>query len=287
MNDRSTEASSGRDATARGNADRLVGAARRLLGAIGRPVVSLAGWVLAAAGMAVALIAEAAKPVAWRAPVKAQFMQTMVQAGVGGIRATLLSGVLFGIVMVLQAAYWLRAAGQVDLVGKILVLLLIREIAPVIMGLILVGRSASAMMIELCLLRSGGQLRMLAAQGIEPFRFLVMPRVVALALSQFALTIVFVVTTLLLGHLFGTALGVTERSLFAFLDAVLGAMTPNDFVLVPLKSLTIGLAIGIVSALAVFDVDDDRLRIQDLIARGFAAAVVAVFLVSGLLSVLL
>jgi ABC-type transport system involved in resistance to organic solvents, permease component len=260
---------------------------RRLLGAIGRPIVDLAGWILAAAGMAVAVVVEAARPIAWRAPVKAQFMQAMVQAGVGGVRPAMVSGVLFGIVMVLQAAYWLRAAGQVDLVGKILVLLLIREIAPVMVGLILVGRSASAMMIELSLLRSGGQLRALAAQGIEPFRFLVMPRVVALALSQFALTIVFVATALLLGHLFGTTLGMTQRTLFGFLDAVLGAMTPSDFVLVPLKSLTIGLAIGIVSALAVFNGDEDRVRMQELVARGFVAAVLTVFVVSGLLSVLL
>lgn len=288
MSSRTTIAASGADTPVRGQRKRRVALrSRRLLGAIGRPLVDAVGGVLAAAGMAIAVIGEAATPLAWRAPVKAEFMRAMVQAGVNGIRAAMISGALFGVAMVMQAAYWLRAAGQVDLVGKVLVLLLVREIAPVVMGLILVGRSATAMMIDFSRMRSGGQLRMLAAHGIEPFRVLVMPRVVALALSQFALTIVFVLTALILGHLVGYGLGVTQRSLPGFLDAVLQAMAPGDFAILPLKSLAIGFAVGIVSTLAVFDAGSRERQMQELIARGFVNAVLAVFLVSGLLSVLL
>lgn len=264
-----------------------LGTPRGLLAAIGRPFVDAAAQVLAAAGMAVAVIAEAVRPIAWRPPVTAEFMRTMSEAGVGGIWAAMISGALFGVAMVMQAAYWLGVAGQLDLVAKVLVLLLIREIAPVIMGLILVGRSATAMMIEFSLMRRNGQLRMLALHGIEPFRFLVMPRVVGLALSQFALTVVFVLTALVLGHLFGYAAGVTQRSLFGFLDRVLQAMTMMDFVILPLKSLAIGLAVGIVSTLAIFDPGAHQRPIKALIAGGFVNAVLAVFLVSGLLSVLL
>ncbi|MBK8175080.1 MAG: ABC transporter permease [Rhodospirillales bacterium] len=260
---------------------------RLLLAMTGRPIVGLIRWILAAAGMAAAVCLVGAQPASWRAPVKAEFMRTMTQAGVSGLRAAMISGALFGVAMVMQASYWLSVTGQLDLVGRVLVLLLIREVAPVIMGLILVGRSATAMMIDLSLMRRDGQVRMLALQGIDPFRYLVMPRVVALALSQFSLTIVFVVTALVLGHLFGYALGVSQRSLFAFLDTVLQAMTATDFVILPLKTLTIGFALGIVSTLVVFDADARHLEVRELITRGFFTAVLAVFLISGLMSVLL
>ncbi len=263
------------------------GRGRRLLAAIGQPIVDRTLGAFAAIGMAAAVLSESCRPLAWRRPVKAQFLRTMVQAGLGGIRAAMISGALIGIAMVMQAAYWLQVAGQEDLTGRLLVLLLIREVAPVIMGLIIVGRSATGMIIELSLLRAGGQIRMLEAQGIDPFRFLVMPRIVAIAVSLFSLTVIFVITALVLGHLFGYALGVSQRTLFGFLDSVLLAMGPLDFVILPVKSLAIGLAIGVAGTFAVFGNRAPSQGMQDLIARGFVNAVLAVFLVSGGISLLL
>jgi phospholipid/cholesterol/gamma-HCH transport system permease protein len=73
--------------------------------------------------------------------------------------------------MVYEALFWLGAAGQEQLSGSILVTLLMREVAPVLVGLIIFGRNGIATAAEISTLQLGGQVRRLEAQGIDPFCF--------------------------------------------------------------------------------------------------------------------
>ena len=85
---------------------------RRLLAAIGRPPLSLLRRLAMAAGFGAAVLSAAARPTTWRRPVRRELLRAMHQAGVQGVRATLVIGVLIGLAMVYQALYWLQAAGQ-------------------------------------------------------------------------------------------------------------------------------------------------------------------------------
>ena len=49
---------------------------------------------------------------------------------------------LIGLVMVSQALYWLGEAGQEELIGRVVVTVLVQEVAPFLVGFILLGRSA-------------------------------------------------------------------------------------------------------------------------------------------------
>lgn len=259
---------------------------RRLLAAIGRPPLSALRQLARAAGFGAAVLSAAVRPVTWRRPVRRAFIRAMDQAGVQGVRASLLIGVLLGLAMVYQALYWLQVAGQGDLLGRVLVLVLVREIAPLVAGLIVVGRSGLPMLIRLEELRAGGQLRMLAAQGIDPFLLLVVPRILALALSCFCLGMLLLATALLVGYFTGHAVGAVEISLYAFLDSVLRAMGPGTYLLLPVKTLAIGFAVGVTCALPVLAATGSR-DVGRLTAAGFVQAVLAVFIVSGAVSAML
>lgn len=261
-------------------------ALRRLLAATGRPLLTGLRRVALAAGFSAAVIAAAARPISWRRPVRREFMRTMHQAGVQGVRPTLVIGALLGLAMVYQALYWLQAAGQPDLLGRVLVLVLVREIVPLVAGLIVIGRSGIPMLIRLEELRAGGQLRMLEAQGVDPFMLLVVPRVLAFALSTFCLSIILLSTALLIGYFTGHSVGAVKISLYHFFDTLLRAMHPAEYLLLPIKTMAMGFVIGITSALPVFAAggaaDSGKLT-----AQGFVLAVLAVFIVSGAVSIVL
>ena len=239
-----------------------------------------------AAGFGAAVLSAATRPTTWRRPVRREFLRAMHQAGVQGVRATLVIGVLIGLAMVYQALYWLQAAGQTGLLGRVLVLVLVREIAPLVAGLIIVGRSGLPMLIHLEELRAGGQLRMLEAQGIDPFLLLVVPRILAFALSCYCLSMLLLTTALLVGYFTGHAVGAVEISLYAFFDTLLRAMAPAVYLLLPVKTLAIGFAVGVTCALPVLTAVGSS-DIGRLTAIGFVQAVLAVFVVSGAVSVML
>ena len=167
-----------------------------------------------------------------------------------------------------------------------LVLVLVREIAPLVAGLIIVGRSGLPMLIHLEELRAGGQLRMLEAQGIDPFLLLVVPRILAFALSCYCLSMLLLTTALLVGYFTGHAVGAVEISLYAFFDTLLRAMAPAVYLLLPVKTLAIGFAVGVTCALPVLTAVGSS-DIGRLTAIGFVQAVLAVFVVSGAVSVML
>jgi phospholipid/cholesterol/gamma-HCH transport system permease protein len=88
---------------------------------------------------------------------------------------------------------------------------------------------------------------------------------------------------MLVGFAIANLLGVVQTSLWSFFDTVLHAATPSDFVIFPMKMLTIGLLIsatGCMTALSA-DPDDD---IGRLISRGFIRGMLAIMLTSVLLS---
>ncbi len=257
---------------------------RRLLAAIGRPLLLLLRRLALAAGLGAAVIAAAVQTTTWRRPVRREFIRAMLETGVHGVRATVVIGALIGLAMVYQALYWLQAAGQTDLLGRVLVLVLVREIAPLLAGLIIVGRSGLPMLIYLDELRAGGELRMLEAQGIDPFLLLVVPRILAFAISCFCLGMLLLATALLVGYFIGHAVGAVQ--IYAFLDTVLRAMGPGTYLLLPIKTLAIGFAVGVTCALPVLAATGES-RVGELTAGGFVQACLAVFIVGGAVSVML
>ena len=86
-------------------------------------------------------------------------------------------------------------------VGRVLVLVLVRDLAPVLVGLIVLGRSGTVAMVELGALRQGGQLRRLDAMGIDPLIYFLMPRTLAITVATFTLTILFIAVALSVGYL--------------------------------------------------------------------------------------
>lgn len=257
----------------------------RAVGAVGHAALGSLSWLATAAGMAAGVIWQGLRPVTWRRPVRAEFVRFVELAGVQSVPAVMAAGFLVGIALVAQGLYWLEQAGERDLIVTVLQVVLVREIAPVVVGLLAIGRGGLLILGELAAMQREGQYRALDAQGIDPFIALVVPRVLALAVSVFCLTLVFIVAAFTAGYTVASLLDVSAASPMEFAGDMMQSIGGAGYFLIPLKTLSIGVVIGVVCCLTGLE-RSDALDGDDPRPRGFMRAVVAVLLVSGLVSVL-
>jgi phospholipid/cholesterol/gamma-HCH transport system permease protein len=110
--------------------------------------------------------------------------------GVGSLSIVLLSGFFTGGVLALQSAATLSAFGATAVTGRFVALTMIRELGPVLTGVMVSGRNASSMASELGSMVVTEQIDAMRALGVDPLRKLVTPRIFACISMLFFLTIV-------------------------------------------------------------------------------------------------
>jgi phospholipid/cholesterol/gamma-HCH transport system permease protein len=257
--------------------------ARQALALVGRPVRPHIDFVLMLAALCFGVVREALRPATWRRTVRGEFRRALGQALGGGLPTTLVTAALIGLVMVSQALYWLGQAGQEELIGPVVVTVLVREVAPLLVGFILLGRSGVVVVSEIGELQIGGQVATLAAQGLDAFLLLVLPRACALAIASFTLGVMFVLAALLSGFVAGSLLEAVRISIWSFLDRVLLAMRAADFVVFPAKMILIGVLVALTASLTGLTAAarDEAAR---LLPRAFVRGVVVILLASVALS---
>jgi phospholipid/cholesterol/gamma-HCH transport system permease protein len=255
---------------------------RRRLAVVGAATLDWLRGALTFTAFAATVLLYAARGSVWRRPVRTELRRALHGVAVQSLATTIVAGVLLGFALVTQAAYWLAATGQTGLIGTIIVLVLVREISPILVGLVVFGRSGTATLIELGEARPKGWLRLMEMQGLDPVACLVVPRAVAYAVGAFCLSTVLVATTLLSGYLVAHAIGLVAYSLWDFGGNFLRAMNPMDFVLPPLKSITIGFFVGVVCCATGLGRADESDELQRVVPRGFVRAALAILLANGL-----
>jgi phospholipid/cholesterol/gamma-HCH transport system permease protein len=259
------------------------GLIRRGLAALGAAARRHTHFLLLLFALALGVLIDSVRPGTWRRTVRAEFFRVLHQAIAGGLSTTLVTAALIGFLMVYQAIYWLGIAGQEDLIGPVVVTVLVREVAPILVGLILLGRSGMVVVSEIGRLGIGGEIRVLEAQGIDSFQILILPRAFALTLASFSLGVFFIIAALVTGFFTASLLGAVATSLWSFLDRVLLAMSTVDFIIVPLKLLIGGLLAALTVSLTALGAGP-RDDVASLLPRGFVRGLVAILLASLVLS---
>jgi phospholipid/cholesterol/gamma-HCH transport system permease protein len=110
--------------------------------------------------------------------------------GVGSISIVILAGFFTGGVLALQSAATLAQFGAAAVTGRFVSMSMIRELGPVLTGIMVSGRNASSMASELGSMVVTEQIDAMRALGVDPLRKLVTPRLFACITMLFFLTIV-------------------------------------------------------------------------------------------------
>jgi phospholipid/cholesterol/gamma-HCH transport system permease protein len=109
--------------------------------------------------------------------------------GAQSVPVILVTGVFVGMVLAIQAIEQFRAAGLENRMGVIVSLSVVRELGPVLAGVMLAGRVGGALTAELGTMRVTEQIDALRSMGSDPVRVLVMPRFLACLLLTPVLTL--------------------------------------------------------------------------------------------------
>jgi len=103
----------------------------------------------------------------------------MVRIGVQAVPMVALTSMSIGVTLAMQGSHELARMGATAFVPDLLALSLLRELAPLLTGVVVIGRSGSAITAELGTMKVSEEIEALEVMSINPVRFLVVPRFVA------------------------------------------------------------------------------------------------------------
>jgi len=108
-----------------------------------------------------------------------EWMRQMIRVGIGSVPVVFLTTMFTGMVMALQTFTGFQRVHAENFVGSVVALAMVRELSPVLVGLMVAGRVGSAMAAEIGTMRVTEQLDALEALATEPVQYLFVPRVIA------------------------------------------------------------------------------------------------------------
>jgi phospholipid/cholesterol/gamma-HCH transport system permease protein len=213
-----------------------------MLAHLGRAALDLASDT---GGMTV-LLGRVVAAVGRRRCDREELWRALHDFGLASLPIVLATAAFTGMIMVLQSAVYVRQFGVYNLVGWFSGFSTLREIAPVLIGLMFSGRVGANNTSELATLSATEGLDALRVLSLDPLELLVAPRAVAMVLSMVALVIFGDAVALVAGAVCAERLmGVSFSEFTASLLTYLG---PADFLLGVGKASLFGGAIAVVSS---------------------------------------
>ena len=168
-------------------------------------------------------------------------VRQMVIVGFDAVPIVTLISSFIGIIVALQGAYALRRFGGLNYVVDMVAVTITRELGPLLTAIIVIGRSGSSFAAEIGTMKVGEEVDALETMGLNPVRFLVVPRYFAMLVMLPCLTTVADAAGILGGALF--AMISMGWSLQNYLLRTFDALVMRDIVTGLIKSLVFAVII--------------------------------------------
>ena len=205
--------------------------------------------------------------------------------GVQALKVVAVIALALGTVVIVQIGTQLSfMGGGIEFIVPILVLVLFRELGPLLTAIIVVGRSGTAIATELGNLVIAHELEAIQVMGINPVYFIVTPRIVGVSIAVICLTGIFITVGLLGG--FWVSKLILPITFQAFLRELEIALSAGDLLLAFLKSLIFGLLIALTCTYYGLTVRYSSIEVPQAATRGVVSAMLFCFATNALLTVL-
>jgi phospholipid/cholesterol/gamma-HCH transport system permease protein len=217
--------------------------------------------------------------------VHPRIRQEISRAGVSLMAMFIFVALALGFVVVGQTVSALAKFGQINYLGETMVIVIVRELGPLLTAMLVLARVGTAHVIELGTARALGEVEALEALGVDPMHYLILPRVIGMALGTFALTVYLILGALASGWVFAFLQDVPLTP-GDYLKQIAGALNWLDFALLALKTLAFGFFIAIVTC---YHGLAQPLRLEDVsrvAVRAVTQGVIACVLIDALFIVL-
>ena len=249
---------------------------------------ALEGWreICYLAAIIWQVFAVAVKPRYWTRALRAELYRQIISTGIDATGFVFYVACAVGISVVAQVLVWLQIIGQSLSLGPLMVTVLVREAVPVLINLLAIGRNGTALTTELGNMKIAGEVRVLDAQGLDPFIYLVVPRVLSLMLSVFCLAVLFVVVAFASGYLSNLVLSPSAVDPGTFTRSIIFSVSPVDLMNFLLKTIIPALLTGAICCSQGLRVQTSSTEVPKATKRALALSVRALFGLSALVSLL-
>ena len=255
-----------------------------LLAKIGGAALEKGRIIVQIAAMVWGVLSRAVRPAAWPRTTRNVLARQILFTGFEAMRFVALLAIMVGISIVVQTQVWLTKVGQSQLLGPVLVMVIVREVGPLLVNFVVIGRSGTAMSTELGNMKISGEVHLLDVQGLDPFAYLVVPRVLGAAVSIFCLTVVFIMVSFVSGYVSGLLMGAHPGPPGLFIASVFRALQPADVINLLLKTWIPGLATGAICCQAGLSVSAAVTEVPQATTRAQVRSTTALFIISALVS---
>ncbi len=215
---------------------------------------------------------------------KGSLQTALLELGADAIPVVLVIAAILGLILAFQAAYQLRSFGASIYVANLVALSAVRELSPLLVAVVVAGRSGSAIAAEIGTMKVGEELDALQVMGIQPIRFLVVPRLLAVTVTQPLLTGLGALVSIAAGALISLAyLGL---SLEPYLRQTLRALDTADLLHGLGKSVLFGWTIVLIGSYNGLNIERSAEAVGKAATKTVVAIIFALIVTDGLITTL-
>ncbi len=178
----------------------------------------------------------------------------------------------------------LGGAFERETAGRVLVAIVLRELAPLVTAILVAGRSGTAIATELGVMRVNSEVLALASLGIDPPRFLVWPRIVATIVSLPILTVYFSAMAVVGGSI--AAFAMDPHGAPDWLAGISAGLTPVDLPLFLTKAVGMGGIVGWLCSYYGLDVGTSPTEVPIKASRAVVQTLLACIIFNAVATVL-
>jgi phospholipid/cholesterol/gamma-HCH transport system permease protein len=169
----------------------------------------------------------------------------MIRVGVRAVPIVSLVLLFVGLVLAFQMDYVLRTFGQKHWIADVVAVAMLRELAPLLTGVVMSGFAGASIAAELGTMVVGEEILALESQALDPMKFLVMPRVVATTLMQVCLTMIANVVGILGGFIVTTS--VLGENPYNYIQRTITSLQTQDLLTGLTKAAAFGVLISLIA----------------------------------------
>jgi phospholipid/cholesterol/gamma-HCH transport system permease protein len=210
-------------------------------------------------------------------------VQQIYFTGVQSFELVILVATITGAVMVLGGLSQLAKLGSMDELAILLIVVLIRELGPILSAMIILLRSGSAIALEIGYMNVLGEIEGLQMQGIPVMHFLCVPRLIGVSTAVLCIVILFDIIAITGG--FFAAWIIQDINFWSFLYTLSTTLTRSDFALVVVKGLIFGIMIPVVCLYHGFQARDAITNVPPRVSRALVDCLLYTVFLNILISV--
>lgn len=205
-------------------------------------------------------------------------MRQILFTGVEAMRVVGAIAMLLGGAVIIETYSLLPKVGGGGQIGTILVAVIVRELGPIITAFIVIGRSGTAISTEIGYMMVNHEIQALDMMGIDPLRFVVLPRIIGVSVAIVCLSFFFNIMALFGGYLF--ARFIVHYPFVVYIHDLAGALGFWDIAVSGIKCLLFGLIVATISCYRGFSVRFSFTEIPQVTTRAVVLSIYLCFIVN-------